>query len=145
MGELKAKSKKHITLKEAARISGYAPDYIGQLIRKGKIPGEQVYSHVAWVTTEEALRAYVAQGSKKPENSVPSETAAQRALDEDRLVGVLRVVLYGVSTVAILFSFFLFYVLSVSIDHRLTSRSLDEASTSSAISKLESSRFSVQP
>lgn len=38
---------KLISLKEAARISGYAPDYIGQLIRKGKIAGKQVYYNVA--------------------------------------------------------------------------------------------------
>ena len=30
-------SEKMITLKEAAKISGYAPDYVGQLIRKGKL------------------------------------------------------------------------------------------------------------
>jgi hypothetical protein len=42
---------KYITLKEAAKISGYASDYIGQLIRRGKLPGKQIYCTVAWMTT----------------------------------------------------------------------------------------------
>lgn len=49
---------KWISLKEASKISGYAPDYIGELIRKGKIPGKQVVCNVAWMTTKEAILAY---------------------------------------------------------------------------------------
>jgi hypothetical protein len=47
-----------INLKEASKISGYSPDYIGQLIRSGKIPGKQVYTNVSWMTTAEAVLAY---------------------------------------------------------------------------------------
>ncbi len=47
-----------ISLKEASKISGYSPDYIGQLIRSGKISGKQVYTNVSWVTTPEAVLAY---------------------------------------------------------------------------------------
>lgn len=47
-----------INLKEASKISGYSPDYIGQLIRSGKISGKQVYTNVSWVTTAEAVLAY---------------------------------------------------------------------------------------
>jgi len=47
-----------ISLKEAAKISGYAPDYIGWLIRKGKIPGKKVYTKTFWQTTEEAIGNY---------------------------------------------------------------------------------------
>ncbi|MCA9365727.1 hypothetical protein KC723_02435 [Candidatus Kaiserbacteria bacterium] len=54
----RAKQKGYITLKEAAQISSYSPDYIGQLIRSGKIKGEQVYMNVAWVTTEAEIMAY---------------------------------------------------------------------------------------
>lgn len=53
-----------ITLKEAAKISGYAPDYIGQLIRAGKIPGKQVYCNIAWMTTAEAVIAYKNKGGQ---------------------------------------------------------------------------------
>lgn len=47
-----------ISLKEAAQISGYTPDYIGQLIRAGKIPGKQVYANITWMTTAEAVLNY---------------------------------------------------------------------------------------
>ena len=49
---------KYISLKEAAKISGYSPDYIGYLIRTGKITGKQVHCHIAWMTTAEAVLAY---------------------------------------------------------------------------------------
>ena len=52
------KGKNLISLKEAADISGYSSDYIGQLIRGGKIFGEQVYSNVTWMTSEEDILAY---------------------------------------------------------------------------------------
>lgn len=56
----RAKQKGYITLKEAAEKSKYNSDYIGQLIRSGKIKGEQVYCSVAWVTTEAEVRRYEA-------------------------------------------------------------------------------------
>ena len=51
--------KKYISLKEAGKISGYSADYVGQLIRSGKLEGKQVFSNVAWMTTEEALQKYL--------------------------------------------------------------------------------------
>lgn len=72
----------YITLREAAEITNYAPDYIGQLIRRGKIRGEQVYSNVAWVTTEEELRAYMADKSRtvsSSEDVIVTEALTQRA------------------------------------------------------------------
>ena len=63
--------KKIIALKEASKISGYNPDYIGQLIRSGKIPGKQVYCNIAWMTTAEAIFAYKLKSEKKSnKNSV---------------------------------------------------------------------------
>ena len=56
---------KLITLKEAAKISGYSADYIGQLIRAGKIPGKQVYFNIAWMTTSEAVLAYKQRKKEK--------------------------------------------------------------------------------
>jgi hypothetical protein len=47
-----------ITLKEAASVSGYSSDYIGQLIRAGKISGKQVYTGVTWMTTAEEVLNY---------------------------------------------------------------------------------------
>ena len=50
--------KKLISLKEAAKISGYHPDYLGYLIRIGKIEGEKVGRD--WLTSEEALKNHLA-------------------------------------------------------------------------------------
>jgi hypothetical protein len=47
-----------ISLKEAAKESGYSADYIGQLIRAGKIPGKQVYTNISWMTTAQAVLDY---------------------------------------------------------------------------------------
>jgi hypothetical protein len=61
---------KYISLKEAAQISGYSPDYIGYLIRSGKIPGKQVYCNIAWMTTAEAVLGYKQREQKKGENKI---------------------------------------------------------------------------
>ena len=53
-----SKKQKLISLKEAAKLTGYAPDYIGSLIRKGRINGKKVYSGVCWMTTEKDLKEY---------------------------------------------------------------------------------------
>jgi len=71
---------KWISLKEAAKISGYSPDYIGEMIRKGKIPGKQVYYNIAWMTTAEALLGYKQREKKKGE---------RKATLKDNISGVL--------------------------------------------------------
>jgi hypothetical protein len=60
-----------ISLKEAASISGYSADYIGQLIRAGKISGKQVYCNVQWMTTAEAVMEYKTKGSAEQEKVSP--------------------------------------------------------------------------
>jgi hypothetical protein len=50
--------KKSLSLKEAAVISGYTPDYIGSLIRKGELVGKKVYSGVSWMVNEEDIKKY---------------------------------------------------------------------------------------
>lgn len=59
-----------ISLKEAAKLSGYSSDYIGQLIRSGKIPGKQVYCNLAWMTTAEAVLEYKKNGKQKDKSGV---------------------------------------------------------------------------
>lgn len=46
-----------ISLKKASEISGYHPDYLSYLIRKGKIRGKRVGRD--WFTTEEAVKNYL--------------------------------------------------------------------------------------
>jgi len=57
-----------ISLKEAAKESGYSADYIGQLIRAGKIPGKQVYANVSWMTTADAVLDYKNSGKAEQKN-----------------------------------------------------------------------------
>jgi len=60
----KYSEKKYLSLKEAAEISGYASDYIGWLIRTGKIKGKKVYTGISWQTTEEAIKNYQKRKTK---------------------------------------------------------------------------------
>lgn len=48
---------KMLTLREAAKISGYHQDYLGSLIRKGELKGKKVGR--SYFTTEEALNEYI--------------------------------------------------------------------------------------
>jgi hypothetical protein len=115
----------YITLKEAARISGYSADYIGQLIRKGKIKGRQVYTNIAWVTTEEDLRAYLS-GKNSPSPDVPTREESpspenfQNSRDQwlvPRFFPVLRIVLWVLLVLAFVSALFVLFVLVNSFDH----------------------------
>ncbi|MFM2374080.1 MAG: hypothetical protein RLZZ234_75, partial [Candidatus Parcubacteria bacterium] len=68
----------YVTLKEASERSEYTPDYIGQLIRAGKIEGKQIYSNVAWVASESSLHTYLA--SKGKDQGVAAVSAIPREL-----------------------------------------------------------------
>ncbi|KPJ71744.1 hypothetical protein AMJ50_00130, partial [Parcubacteria bacterium DG_74_3] len=50
--------KKEVSLVEAAKISGYAPDYIGYLIRQGKIKGRKVPIQVSWLVSQKEVERY---------------------------------------------------------------------------------------
>ena len=56
---------KYISLKKAAEISNYSADYIGQLIREGKISGRPVYTNITWQTTAEEILNYKNRGGKE--------------------------------------------------------------------------------
>lgn len=105
----RAEQKGYITLKKAAQISNYSPDYVGQLIRSGKIRGEQVYQQVVWVTTEDEIRAYMERirtGSNESELTY-QEAVVARYTNPILYVGIVLV------TALLLF---VVYLLSVSID-----------------------------
>jgi len=115
-------SKKLITLKEASEISGYAPDYIGQLIRSGKVSGKQVYSNIAWMTTEEAVREYMKNGKSAKKISSNKTKAAFFFLKNP--FTVYRIFLYLALIFLISFSFILFYIFAVGIDKSIEKKSL---------------------
>ena len=141
----------YITLKEAALISGYAPDYIGQLIRRGKIPGKQVYANVAWVTTKEAISAY--QNGKTQAESIPeldTQSTPQTAsptlsfsptpsinttlsfldgffLRPEMIERTHRIVSIVSLILASLFLVLLFAIFSIAVNDRLNARALEHA------------------
>lgn len=121
---------KYITLKEAAEISGYAPDYVGQLIRGGKLEGKQVFSNVAWVTTEHAIREYMDRSKKgsKANADMPASFSFKSFLGKSesyqRLYKTLLYVLIGIG---VFFALFLFYILSINLEDYLEKRAAEKA------------------
>lgn len=110
----------YLTLKEASERTEYTPDYIGQLIRSGKIEGRQVYSNVLWVANESSLRSYL--DSKGKEAHFKSEFTALPKLPD-----FLRPLLYIVIGCAVIFLIILIHVLSVTLDRVMTSSLEDNA------------------
>jgi len=108
----RAKEKGYITLKEAAVIANYSPDYVGQLIRAGKIKGEQVYSNLAWVTTEEEIQSYLADKNRTADVSGDYSTLFSHSF--------FKFSLYFVITIMAVLLLLLQYILYVSIDTRIS-------------------------
>ncbi len=120
MPEVPKEGAHYITLKEAAKISGYSPDYLGQLIRKGKLAGKQVYLNVAWVTTEKALKSYLEEnkgGIRKSDFGVIFRGKIRRWLEahssSDQIVHFARRVIYIVIALLFIFCMFLLYAIAV--------------------------------
>jgi hypothetical protein len=56
--------KDYISLKEAGRISGYHPDYIGALIRSGKVKGKKIGK--TWMVSESDVRTHFSRKHYAP-------------------------------------------------------------------------------
>ena len=104
----------YISLKEAAALTSYSSDYIGQLIRAGKIEGHQVYTSVSWVTTEEAVRTYMNDHGK---NDITTPVSSMVHIDT-----YFTYVLYGVILCLMCILVLMCYIFFVSIDHAVTDR-----------------------
>jgi hypothetical protein len=102
---------KYLSLKEAAMLTDYSPDYIGQLIRAGKIEGRQVYTNVSWVTTEKAVRTYM---ETRGRSTIESN---QEGRDPRNY---LRYTLYGVITCLGFILLVCAYIFFVGVDRALT-------------------------
>lgn len=68
MDELTIDDKKYISSKRAAKLTGYAKDYIGQLCREGRVPARLVGR--TWYVLESAVEDH-RFGQKKSEPEVP--------------------------------------------------------------------------
>lgn len=127
----RAVEKGYITLKEAAQLTGYTPDYVGQLVRGGKIKGEQVYSGVAWVTTEDEVLSYLSHKGK-----VLPTTMYQKIPFFER--GFFRYFLYCLIAICVVSLLFLQYVLYTSIDARFQ-KHIDAESVASSFGLIDHS------
>lgn len=113
----------YLTLKEAADLTKYTPDYIGQLVRSGKIEGKQVFSNVAWVTSESSLREYLERKGKDADVLAPVSGA--------KLPELLRPLLYTIIGFAAVFIIILAHILSVTIDRAISSSFEDKIEVTS--------------
>ena len=112
---------KYISLREAAEISGYSADYIGQLIRKGKLPGKQVFSNVAWMTTEDAVEVYMHDNTKSVASfeDSPVTLFLERMMSTEQLTLTYRAVAWFAIVFLVMFVLFLVSVIAVTLDHRI--------------------------
>jgi hypothetical protein len=119
---------KYITLKEAAKLSGYAPDYLGQLIRKGKLHGKRVFLNEAWVTTETDLQDYLRKsGGSELKKKTLKERVVVKArelrnahLSPAALVRWARRLILAVFLLTLLFILLLVWVFVSNIERRST-------------------------
>ena len=114
------KHRDQISLKEAAEISGYTPDYLGQLIRSGKLPGEQVFLNVAWVTTEAAVLEYMQKN--KSSMATAAQSRAKVLTSQKTMTVFYKAAVWVVIAVLVCFVLFLVSVLAVSFDHKIEKR-----------------------
>lgn len=115
---------KFISLKEASELSGYAPDYIGQLIRQGKIAGHQRYYNIAWVTTEKAIHDYVEEINRQKGLAL-SQVIAQhknKFLNTMNPLMLLNRVMWFLVVTTSVFLIFLFYIFAANIEQKLNKR-----------------------
>lgn len=97
-------NKKLISLNEASKSTPYSSDYLGLLVRKGRLEGEKIGGK--WYTTKEAVQAYIqqaAQASYDHQESlnvkIPAEEIKKAKLN---LRWALLLVLVAVSSVVII-------------------------------------------
>jgi len=124
------KPKKYISLKEASKLSGYSSDYIGQLIRGGKLGGKKVYSSVAWVTTEDAVKKYLEKA--KAENGSGNGKKDKKVVIqlENKEIDVNKFSKYLMYLILIFVSIFMvivLFVLSLSLEKNLQKKADEKA------------------
>lgn len=90
MDELQISGKRYISSRRIAKDNGYHTDYIGQLIRGGKIKGQKVGR--TWYVDEASFTAYLSDSSAPPEAApeAPVEIAEQAALKDESVFLVPR-------------------------------------------------------
>jgi hypothetical protein len=80
MDELQISGKRFISARRIARENGYTSDYIGQLIRGGKIVGQKVGR--AWYVDASSFERYLGSEAAEASISTEAETSAQEEIIE---------------------------------------------------------------
>ncbi len=120
------KDSEFISLKEASELSGYSSDYVGQLIREGKIPGKQVFSNVSWVTTETAVRDYIAQKGKVSTSKYGAfQVLKDRYSSLDGLLQLSHLVLIGVTVLVSILTLVALIMFVLALDDSLERNSME--------------------
>jgi hypothetical protein len=79
MDEILIEEKKYISSKRAAKVTGYAKDYIGQLCREGRVPARLVGRN--WYVLESAIQDHrFGQQEIEPEHIAKTEPSAPEPL-----------------------------------------------------------------
>ncbi len=130
----------YINLKEAARISGYAPDYVGQLIRKGKISGKRIYTNVAWVTTKDAVLGYLKQSHEgesapKGHNSRRARLEFENIFENKKFLKAFRAGVYALLAIVLLAAILLFYVFSSVMEKKFSDQAIKKSAEEAAALK----------
>jgi hypothetical protein len=60
--KMKYEEKKLISLRDASKATPYSSDYLGLLVRKGKLDGEKIGGK--WYTTREAMQEYIQKAAQ---------------------------------------------------------------------------------
>ena len=112
----------YITLKEASERFGYSPDYIGQLIRKGKIEGKQVYANVAWMTTVGSVEEYIGREKRTAKTEDQTKIIDQifNYFFSEQGTLYLSIGLRALLGILIFAALLVFYFLSIAFDHKMT-------------------------
>ena len=96
MDELQISGKRYISSRRIARENGYTADYIGQLIRGGKVAGQKVGR--AWYVDAASFDAFLGQEPVRqvqpvqPEQPVPSEESAAPSVEVTPVVEPVPVI-----------------------------------------------------
>ncbi len=81
MDEILIEDKKYVSSKRAAKITGYAKDYIGQLCREGRVPARLIGR--SWYVLETAIQDHRFGSTEKQTISSTLEAPRYQAVTED--------------------------------------------------------------
>ncbi|MBI2356381.1 MAG: helix-turn-helix domain-containing protein [Candidatus Doudnabacteria bacterium] len=70
-----------LTLKEAAKVSPYSPDYLNLLVRKGKIRGRKIGRD--WLVTKQELYVYLKRQHEESRSRVHELSKFVKKLDKE--------------------------------------------------------------